>query len=384
VNELLSRREVLQQFAAAAACIGFGATRSKGQTTTTPTGTTAAATQRSRLDRYNLMQFRAADGSVQPVKTIADWEKRKAEIYEGFHSIAGTLPTQDKRCKLDVKIEREVDNGDSYIERLIHYTAEPGSVVPAYMLIPKKLLDGKATAPAILSLLGTGMNRTAFSEEAVAKTGLSRWNDQRDYTRELADRGYVTITPAYPFLGVHTPDLKALGYESAVMKSIWDNIRAMDILDSLPFVSPKRKYGAIGHSLGGFGTMMTAAYDDRLEALVSSGGWGPLDDYDGGDLTTWTSIYYFPKIKGMRGADTPFDFTELTGCITPKPCFINMGNEDPYYKWQSTDRLIKAVTPVYQLYGAQPPIAEYPVAKHDFPDAVRARAYEFLDKHLKH
>ena len=46
--------------------------------------------------------------------------------------------------------------------------------------------------------------------------------EEPEYARELAARGYVTLTPNYPLLGQYAPDLKGLGWHSGTMKAIWD------------------------------------------------------------------------------------------------------------------------------------------------------------------
>ena len=60
----------------------------------------------------------------------------------------------------------------------------------------------------------------------------------RQYASELAERGYVTLAPSYPLLAKYQPDLKALGWQSGTLKAVWDNIRGLDLLASLPFVRP--------------------------------------------------------------------------------------------------------------------------------------------------
>ena len=103
-----------------------------------------------RLDRLNLLQFRDSNGKVQPVKTPADWQKRRAEIIKGMIAVMGRLPGKDRRVDLDVRIEEEADAG-KYIRRLITYQSEPGSRTPAYLCIPKAVLK-KGKAPAVLCL----------------------------------------------------------------------------------------------------------------------------------------------------------------------------------------------------------------------------------------
>src|SRR6185369_12937577 len=133
-----------------------------------------------------------------------------------------------------------------------------------YLLIPKAVLSGNYHAPAVLCLHQTHQ----LGQKVVVGLGNSP-NDE--YGVELVQRGYVCIAPAYPLLANYAPDLKKLGYVSGTMKAIWDNIRALDLLESLPFVK-KGKFGAIGHSLGGHNGIYTAAFDDRIKVLVSNCG----------------------------------------------------------------------------------------------------------------
>src|SRR5947207_10132685 len=104
----------------------------------------------------------------------------------------------------------------------------------------------------------------------------------RNYGEELAQRGFVVIVPPYPHLANYNPDLKGLGYQSGTMKAIWDNIRALDLLESLPYVRTNG-FAAIGHSLGGHNSIYTAVFDDRIKIVVSSCGFDSFRDYKNGD-----------------------------------------------------------------------------------------------------
>src|SRR4051794_9821282 len=105
-------------------------------------GSGVTAAEPPRLPRDNLLVYRGPDGSSMPVKTAGDWAKRRAEVVRGMESVMGKLPGERKRCPLDAKTENEVDCG-TYVRRLITYQSEPGSRVPAYLLIPKDVLKGK-------------------------------------------------------------------------------------------------------------------------------------------------------------------------------------------------------------------------------------------------
>src|SRR4051812_12322571 len=62
-----------------------------------------------RLDRENLLTFHATPNQVSPVKSVADWQKRRAEIVAGMQMVMGPLPGAEKRVPLDVAIVSETD-----------------------------------------------------------------------------------------------------------------------------------------------------------------------------------------------------------------------------------------------------------------------------------
>ena len=329
-------------------------------------------TSARRLDREQLLVYRDRHGEVQPVKTVRAWAKRRAEIVRGMESVMGPLPGRASRCALDPVIEQETDCG-RYGRRLITYASEPRSRTPAWLLIPKEALSGKQKFLAVLCPHPTGPV------------------EDPNYARELAARGYVTLTPNYPLLGKYEPDLKALGWESGTMKAIWDNIRGLDLLDSLPYVK-HGKYGAIGHSLGGHNSVYTAVFDQRVRVVVSSCGFDSYLDYYGGDPQNWQlergwcQTRYMPKLAEYQGrlAEIPFDFHEMVGALAPRPVFINAPLGDSNFKWESVDRVVLAASQVYRLYGKPENLrVEHPDCGHDFPAAMRQAAYRLLDQSLR-
>lgn len=339
-------------------------------------GSCIGAPRDGRLDRENLLLYRDRHGSVQPVKKISDWMRRRADILRGMQDVMGPFPGREKRCPLDVRVDEEVET-QSYTQRLISYAAEPGSRVPAYLLIPHTVAGGKA--PGVLCLHPTDDrigHKVVVDPEARAN---------RQYAAELAASGYVAIAPSYPLLANYQPDLKALGYRSGTMKAIWDNVRAMDLLDSLQFVR-KGRYGAVGHSLGGHNSVYTAVFDQRIRAVVSSCGLDSYLDYKGGDIRGWTSERYMPGLLAYRDRleEIPFDFHEMVGALAPRDCFISAPLKDDNFQWQSVDRIAAAARQVYRLYGEEESlIVKHPDCGHDFPDEVRQRAYELLDARLR-
>ena len=333
-------------------------------------------------ERENILQYRVAEGTLAIARSTHEWEPRRNAILEAAQSIMGRLPGSEKRGALDVRVEEEVDCG-SYVRRLISYTAEPGSRTPAYLCVPKAALAGKA-ASAVLCLHPT---ENLIGYKVVVGLG---GKAHRQYASELAERGFVTIAPSYPLLANYQPDLKVLGYESGTMKAIWDNIRALDVLDALPFVKHGR-YATIGHSLGGHNSIYTALFDERLKVIISSCGFDSYRDYYDGKPAVWQlekgwcQTRYMPKLAAYQNRleEIPFDFPELLAALAPRQVFINAPLRDSNFRWQSVDRCVAEARKVYALFPQPGAIqVEHPDSEHDFPDAQREMAYNLIAKGL--
>ena len=328
--------------------------------------------------RTNLLVYHTRHGNIAPVRSKADWAERRKEILTAMQSIMGPLPGKEKRCPLDLRVESEKDCG-TYRQRLITYASEPGGRVPAYLLIPKETEHSTERFPAVLALHPTDMeygHRTVVEE---------RRKNYRAYGRDLVERGYVVLAPAYPLMANYQPDLKGLGYRSGTMKAIWDNLRGLDLLETLPYVE-KKKFGAIGHSLGGHNSIYTAVFEPRLKVVVSSCGFDSFQDYQGGDITGWTSERYMPALAGYKARlrEVPFDFYEVLAALAPRQVFINAPLRDSNFDWRSVDRIVTAASAIYRLEGApQSLTVEHPDCEHDFPPEMREKAYKLLDEVLR-
>lgn len=321
-----------------------------------------------RLPADNLLLY----GDGKPVRGVRDWQIRRAQILDAMQQIMGPLPGRQKHCPLDLQVEEEADAG-TYVRRLVSYASEPGSRVPAYLLVPKSALAGKP-ARAALALHPT--DDKAGHKVVVGLGGRAN----RQYASELAERGWVVLAPGYPLLANYQPDWRSLGYRSGTMKAIHDNRRGIDLLETLPYVR-RGGVASIGHSLGGHNSVYTAVFEPRIRAVVSSCGLDAYTDYMGGNIRGWTSDRYMPALKAYEGRpqEIPFDFQELIGALAPRPVLIVAPRRDSNFRWQSVDRVVAAARPVYRLHGRTDDLqVEHPDCEHDFPDGMRELAYQFL------
>jgi dienelactone hydrolase len=317
--------------------------------------------------------------ALAPALRAAD-EPDRAAIRKKMEKAMGPLPGADRKVPLDAKVLGE-EKGEGYIRKKVTFATEKGDRVPAYLLFPVTGKDGKM--PAMLCLhqtikIGKG--------EPVGLGG----KESLHYALHLVQRGYICLVPDYPSFGDYDYDFQAAfkrgDYASGSMKAIWNNMRAIDYLQSLPDVDGE-KIGVIGHSLGGHNAMFTAAFDERLKVVVSCCGFCSFAKYYGGNLKGWTSDRYMPRIASEFNNDPkkmPFDFTDVVTSFAPRAFLAVAPEKDNNFAVAGVRDVIAAAEPAYKALKAEDKLkAIYPDAGHDFPADARKTAYEFIDKQLK-
>ena len=309
------------------------------------------------------------------VSAVYSSEPDRAAIRKKMELAMGALPDDSHKVPLDVKIIEEVKE-EKYTRIKLTYAAEKDDRVPAYLLIPHER-NGKL--PAVLCLHQT------INIGKMEPVGLGP-NESRRYAKHLAGRGYITLAPDYPSFGDYNYDFKKSDFKSGSMKAIWNNMRAVDLLQARPEVDGKR-IGVIGHSLGGHNAMFTAAFDERLTAIVSNCGFTSFPKYYGGKLKGWTSDRYMPLIATKYDLDpkkVPFDFTDVVISFAPRAFLASSPIRDDNFEVSGVKDVMAVALPVYERLGVKDRLqANYPDCAHDFPPEVRKVAYEFLDKWLK-
>lgn len=312
------------------------------------------------------------------VKTTTDWEQRKQAILSNMQIVMGPLPQPEIPVSLGMEVLERKQLPFGYRQKIRYHTDHPDQWVHAWLFLP---FPENTPAPAVLCLHQT----TRLGKDEPAGLG---GKENLHYAYELAERGFVTLAPDYPSFGDSLDyDFEADDYISGTMKAIYDNIRAVDLLKSLPQVQDER-IGCIGHSLGGHNTMFTAAFEPRIKAMVSCCGYTRFHKYYGGQLKGWTSSRYMPKIATQYDNDpdkVPFDFPGIIGTFAPRPFLSVSPVRDSNFEVSGVKDSIAAAGKVYALFGAVENLRViYPDCGHDFPPEARETAYRFFENVLKH
>lgn len=128
----------------------------------------------------------------------------------------------------------------------------------------------------------------------------------------LATTGYVTISTTVSQHEVYEEGRLLMG------ERLWDLMRCVDYLQSLPEVDDRR-IGCAGLSLGGEMAMWLGAMDERIAVTVSAGFLTTMDHMEQNHCMCW-------KFDGLREL---VDFADIYSLIAPRPLQCQNGVLEP-------------------------------------------------------
>jgi dienelactone hydrolase len=322
--------------------------------------------------------------------TAANWPAERERVLKGVMQVLGPFPTE--KVALDPQVHGEEDCG-SYVRRKVSLAVQPGDRMPAFLLIPKNLTG---RVPTVICFYGTtsGAGKLTTVGLSGPKPGTPPAKN-RAFAVDVAEAGLVVFAADYLRDGERVrpgdrpydttdfyrrfPDWSAHG------KDTWDTMRAVDYLQSLPFVDPDR-IGMMGHSYGGHSAIFTAALEPRIKAAVAN---GPVSHFRGHGMHWGVpkgagSSQSLPAMRPFVLDHTlpiPVEFHEWTALIAPRPLLVGqaVGERRP-----REEENYAAVAEVYQALGARERVRYvwYP-GDHDFPPTMRREAVAWLKRWLK-
>ncbi len=325
------------------------------------------------------------DDLTEGIENLDQWKAHQTVLKRRYLEL---LRDQYKPEKppLDLQVHETVVVDGMYTRKLISYAVEKDERAHAYLGIPLKL-NGKA--PAIVALHGT----YAKGKQRVA--GLVD-NPDKAYLDHLCRRGYVVIAPEHFVSGHRIPPEGSYEtgrfYEkhpqwTAVGKFTFEHSIAVDVLQGMDEVDPQR-IGAMGHSLGGHGTIFLAAYDQRIKAAASNCG-GSFFRHNP-DVEAWARDHWYVYFKHIRadlleGNLPPIDFHEIISLIAPRAFLdvsaLNDGNPGTQ---RQRGLMLMSVMDGYELEQVPRNFAFYIHGRgHSVPHESRQLIYGWMDTHLK-
>ena len=290
----------------------------------------------------------------------AEWDARAAYLREHVLASAGLLPLPEK-APLHPVVFDEVEHTD-YVVSKVYFESLPGFFVTGNLYRPV----GEGPFPAVLSAHGHWTYGRLENSPLVSGPG-------RAIT--LARQGFVVFT--YDMIGYN--DSRQLTHAfggsrehlwglSLAGLQLWNSIRSLDFLESLPYVK-RDAMGITGESGGGTQTFMLAAADPRVAAAV------PVNmislHMQGGCLCE--------NPPGLRLDTTN---VEIAATIAPRPLLMVSATGD--WTAETLEVEYPAVRALYALAGAQDRVSAVRfTAEHNYNKDSREAMYGWMARWLK-
>ena len=330
------------------------------------------------------------DDLTAGIKTPEDWARHREVLHQRFLDL---IRDQHKPAQppLDVQVHETVEVPEGYTRKLISYAVEADERAHAYLAIPKPP-EGAAKNckfPAIVVMHGTfpkGIEQAAGLVDDATKAHL----------HHLVQRGYVVIAPEHFVSGRRIPPEGAYDTTrfhqkhpewTAVGKFTYEHSIAINVLETLDTVD-KDRIGAMGHSLGGQGTIFLSAYDTRVKAAVDN--CSAAFFRHNSAVEHWSRDHWYVYFKHLRpklleGQLPPIDFHEVMALSAPR-AFLDVSalNDGPRLTQKQRVLMLLKVADVYEMLGV-PQNFEFFVHQrgHSMPFETRELMGAFFDAHLK-
>lgn len=305
------------------------------------------------------------DKNGNPIHSLSEWMEQRKSILNRWSNYLGILDPNPIPPKLRI-LKEEMTDG--LIRQFIEYEGEPGIYVKAYLLKPQKITKPLPGAVALHSTSDKQMLYIAGAEKGnIVALGY-----------KLAMKGFVVICPMC-FLNHDKGDRTSVQQveqfqmrhprSKGMAKMLFDAQRAVDVLEGLKEVD-KERIGTLGHSLGGKEAFYLGAFDDRVKVIVSNEGGIGID------FSNWDDPWYL----GNEIHNFNHQHHELLALCAPKP-FLLIGGDSADGK--KSIPYIKAVSPVYKLYGKPRNIELFNHGQgHNIAPNAEKLTYKWMVRHL--
>jgi len=304
------------------------------------------------LPRHNSLPdpFTFFDGS--PVKTPADWARRRQEILDLFQKYAwGSVPPHPVLAKADVRETLSPGRREQAV--VLHVGPDGKSMLHVNLVIP----EGKGPFPAVI---GPGLIGGMFGSSAPT----------------MLRRGYITASYAGNDSNDDTAAIGALypQYDfGALARRAWAASCVLDYLQTLPEADMQR-VAIFGYSRDGKQATIAAALDTRISALIagSTGVGGVLPYRLAGERDQAESIesttkmfpdWFNPRLRFFVGREDrlPVDGNLLLAAIAPRPCLMISGFNDEVANTWGDEQSLHSAMKVYDMLGAGEKLGLYRV-----------------------
>lgn len=235
------------------------------------------------------------------------------------------IPLEPKMLSFQIK--------DGYRFDEMEITSTDNRRIHIVMTIPT---SGDGPFPAVVCIGGHGS--TLYSPYDATTVSIDPQKSKIDYHyyrgfgTALAKRGFVTISTTVSQHEVYEEGRLLMG------ERLWDLMRCVDYLESLPFVDNAR-IGCGGLSLGGEMSMWLGGMDQRMVVTVSAGFLTTMDHMEQDHCMCW-------KFGGLREL---VDYADIYALTAPRALQCQNGKLEPVSQFYVplARQALKEVQPIY-------------------------------------
>ena len=293
-------------------------------------------------------------------RTLAEWEARKQKLRSQILFAAGLVPMPEKAPLHPVIFGRIERNG--YSVEKVYLETLPGYYLCGNLYRPLARL-GKV--PGVLAphghwdygrLENQALNSVPLRAIQLARLGLVA------FTYDMVGYNDTVQTP-HDF-GSAREQLWSFG---SLGLQLWNSIRALDFLESLPDVDPDR-LAITGESGGGTQTFLLAAVEDRIKYAVPVNMISAI--MQGGGICE--------NAPGLRFGAFNVEFGAM---MAPRPMLMIAATGD--WTKNTPGEEYPAIRSIYELYGKASNLEMVQIdAPHNYNQPSREAMYTFFNKRI--
>lgn len=357
-----------------------------------PSNLSASISQKRTQELERILRFHMPDISHQGRvsfldKTFLDWLDRTGELPPDFDSMPSNPFLPKSLSIIENNTEIPIANSSQWkvkktiLKNDLQYYIT-GTVPPSPDNVKAKILKEESNGKVLFRdvQLTFGPNHKANLninlyiplEQKNLPVFLTQWN-HREWGYLALRRGYAVCIVANADIKDDTEAYSEIWqgeYDfSALMRRAYGFSRAIDYLEMLPEVDPK-KIGVTGHSRNAKAALWAAAFDDRIGACVSvSGGTGAevpwrynSHKYDVEDIAYLTSArpgWFHPRLKFFIGREhkLPVDQNAFMALVAPRGLMITSSFNEEAANLFGAEKAYHEARTVYDFLGAGDNIA---------------------------
>jgi Acetyl xylan esterase (AXE1) len=292
------------------------------------------------------------------------WLERAAFLRKQILASAGLLPMPEKR-PLNAQVFGKLERDGYTVEKVLLETL-PGFYLGGNLYRPRA---GQAPFPGVVSPHGHWHYGRLENTALVSVPGRAI---------SLARQGYVVFS--YDMVGQNDTnqlphdwldsrqDLWNIGSSMGI--HLWNSIRAVDFISSLPDVDPNR-IAATGASGGGTQTFFLMAVDERIKVAA------PVNM-----ISATSQGGGCQAAANLRAGWTDFSNMVVGALMAPRPLILVSNGGD--WTVETPKEVFPAIQSIYRLLGVENNVTNvhFPQFIHNYNKESREAVYQFFNQHI--